>query len=263
MIDAGTISASLILDTAPFANGIDSALSSLASLGIFGVEQGGKIGTLGELLAACGNRVSTEFQMPFQNASNEVSASCGLITGAVSAASVAVIPAAQAIKTNILTPVRQTVASGSDIMQDFGQGLLNGLSSKQGSIVAKARSIANSVASTMRKALGIASPSRVMREVGQFTAEGMALGLEDMTAQVEQASKGLAQSAVSGASIQNINVNTAFHETERYTPRKETAVPSEDILSRKLDMLIDLLSNGRQSIQLDRRTFGTLVREYT
>lgn len=263
MIDAGTIGASLVLDTAPFANGIESALLSLSSLGAFSGAQGEKIGTLGELLAKCGRTVNTEFGTPFRNASNEVGAACSMIKGTVAGASAAVIPSAQAIKSNILTPLRQTAASGTNIMQDFGQGLINGLSSKQASLASKARSIANSVAATMRKALGIASPSKVMREVGRFTAEGMALGLNDMAPQVEKASRGLADSAVFGADIRkNIRVRNEVYETEK-EDTKNIGISADDTLSRKLDTLIDLLSNGRQSIQLDRRTFGTLVREYT
>lgn len=262
MIDAGTIGASLILDTAPFANGIESALLSLSSLGAFSGAQGEQIGTLGEILARCGSRVNTEFQTPFRTASYEVSAACGMITGAVAGASAAVIPSAQALKGNILTPIRQTVSSGKVIMQDFGQGLINGLVSKQASLASKAKSIANSVAATMRKALGIASPSKVMREVGRFTAEGMALGLTDMTSQIEAASKGLAKSAVTGADISKIKVSSEFSKTEMAAPKPDEPM-SEDNLLHKIDTLIDLLSNGRQSIQLDRRTFGTLVREYT
>ncbi|KAA0941622.1 tape measure protein [Sporosarcina sp. ANT_H38] len=54
-----------------------------------------------------------------------------------------------------------------------GQGLLNGLSSMESSLVNKARSIAENVKKAMAKALDINSPSRWMRD---FIAGNMALG---------------------------------------------------------------------------------------
>ena len=54
-----------------------------------------------------------------------------------------------------------------------GQGLLDGLSSMESSLVKKARTIAESVKSAMANALDIKSPSRWMRD---FIAGNMALG---------------------------------------------------------------------------------------
>lgn len=266
MIDAGTISASLILDTEPFANGLNGALTAIALLGGMSGEQGNNIGTLGDALAMVGARTYSDFQSPLVTAAQSVKDSCLSISESVQSASVEVEPSAQALRNNILTPLRETVSGGTSIMINFGQGLINGLASKQASIIAKARSIANSVASTMRNALGIASPSRVMREIGRFTAEGMVLGLQDMSTEVERASRGLAQGAVTA-----VSADTAVQSSEKvFEPQK--AFPEQiktgeqtyqDILSHKLDTLIDLLSGSRQSIELDRRTFGVLVREYT
>lgn len=266
MIDAGTISASLILDTQPFAKGIDKALDTIASLGILSDSEGGKVSTLGDVLAKVGGRVGTEFRSPFAVAAQAVTFSCNTISDAVGKTALNVSPAAVRIKNNILSPLRETVSSGNTIMKNFGQGLINGLASKQAAIIAKARAIANSVTSAMKKALGIASPSRVMRRVGQFTAEGMILGLEDMSTEVQRASAALAQSAAVPASVQaeKQSLPELFgNETAAMPEIKEKGGTAQDTLSRKLDTLIDLLSNGRQSIELDRRTFGVLVREYT
>ncbi len=266
MIDAGTISASLILDTAPFSFALSKALLVLSELGITGDEQGGRLSALGDVLGRVGGRVQTEFQSPFQRAAEAVRQTCGSITGSVSGTALNVVKPAIAVKSNILSPIKETVSDGKAIMTNFGQGLINGLSSKQSGIMAKARSIANSVAATMRKALGIASPSRVMREVGRFTGEGMVLGLQDMSGEVTRASKALAQSAVTTVSINGTMRNDGSKKREDTAEvyRTETTDEStQDILCRRLDTLIELLANSRQSIQLDRRSFGVLVREYT
>lgn len=75
-------------------------------------------------------------------------------------------------------------------------GLRGGLNSGSGSVMATARSIANRVASTIRKALKVKSPSRVMKEIGEFTGEGLELGISSMARNVEKASKGLALAAI-------------------------------------------------------------------
>ena len=57
-----------------------------------------------------------------------------------------------------------------------GQGFQAGLASKRTAILATARGIANSVAATIRMALDINSPSRVMMQLGQYTGEGFEVG---------------------------------------------------------------------------------------
>ena len=56
--------------------------------------------------------------------------------------------------------------------------------------------LGNSFASGVQDGLGIASPSRVMREMGLFTAEGFALGIEDGMARVDDAVESLTSAAI-------------------------------------------------------------------
>lgn len=59
-------------------------------------------------------------------------------------------------------------------------GLNNGLMSGSAAVLATARDIATSIATTMAAALDINSPSRVMRnKIGRFIPQGIALGIED------------------------------------------------------------------------------------
>lgn len=58
-----------------------------------------------------------------------------------------------------------------------GSGLYNGLASMAGSLYSLAYSIASNIASVMRSALDIHSPSRVMDAIGGFTGEGMYNGM--------------------------------------------------------------------------------------
>jgi hypothetical protein len=76
--------------------------------------------------------------------------------------------------------------------QAIVQGLWNGIRSLNGWLVGKVRSfIASTVPGPIRSALGLASPSRLMRTYGQWTAQGLALGLEDQTASIRRAAAGM------------------------------------------------------------------------
>lgn len=72
-------------------------------------------------------------------------------------------------------------ATASDAMYGAGlraaEGLVKGLTAKQDSIEAAMMKIAKSMEKSIKKALGIRSPSKVMEEVGQYTADGFAQGM--------------------------------------------------------------------------------------
>ena len=66
-----------------------------------------------------------------------------------------------------------------------GIGLNNGLVSSAGTIYATANSIASNVANTMRRALDVHSPSRVMKEIGGYVGAGLVLGMASMQSKVD------------------------------------------------------------------------------
>jgi hypothetical protein len=80
---------------------------------------------------------------------------------------------------------------GADLLYDSGKnagrGFLAGLAGQQKSIEKLMLSIAKGMQKSIRTALGIHSPSRVFRQLGQYTTEGLALGLTDRTSTVESA----------------------------------------------------------------------------
>jgi len=86
-------------------------------------------------------------------------------------------------------------------MLDFGrnivQGLIDGIMERWEALKAKVVDLANSMPEWVRKAVGIQSPSRVMREIGGFISEGLALGITDGAPGVMSAVDGVVD-AVSG-----------------------------------------------------------------
>ena len=79
-----------------------------------------------------------------------------------------------------------------------GAGFASGLAGMAGSIYATASSIASNVAATIRRALDIHSPSRVMKAIGNFTGQGFQIGLENTGSMIYKTAKGIADQAING-----------------------------------------------------------------
>lgn len=75
------------------------------------------------------------------------------------------------------------------------QGFINGLSAMSGRVISVAQSIANSVSSTISRALEVGSPSRLLKRIGIFTGEGLVKGLDAMGRAVEAASQRLSEAS--------------------------------------------------------------------
>ena len=83
----------------------------------------------------------------------------------------------------------QFYSAGSNLALGFA----NGISSSAFAASTAAAAMASAAASAARNALDIHSPSRVMEEIGEYSGEGLVVGLDNSTAAVEQASEDLAK----------------------------------------------------------------------
>lgn len=80
-------------------------------------------------------------------------------------------------------------------------GMIKGMDSMKGPLAAAAERLAKLIASTTKKTLNIHSPSRVMKELGGFTGEGMAIGIEKSKGLVQQAVNSLSSAAQAGVAV--------------------------------------------------------------
>lgn len=94
-----------------------------------------------------------------------------------------------ALQAQIATTADKAGQTAADATYGAGvqaaQGLVNGLKSQEKAIVAEMQVIANALVQAVRQALGIKSPSRVMAEVGHYTAMGFAQGMTDKEAEIK------------------------------------------------------------------------------
>ena len=105
--------------------------------------------------------------------------------------------------------VRRVASGMASAGRNFVMGFVNGIRGAIGSAANAAAHMARAAMNAAKAALGIHSPSRVMRDqVGYYVAAGMAVGMRDNADMVQKAANRLAQSAVPsidlGASINRV-----------------------------------------------------------
>lgn len=89
--------------------------------------------------------------------------------------------------------------SAVDIASNFVQGLVQGITNGVGAVVDAAKNLAKGAMDSVKKALGIASPSKIMMQLGGHTAGGFAQGIASGTGDVASAASGMGGAAASGA----------------------------------------------------------------
>jgi len=84
----------------------------------------------------------------------------------------------------------------ANIGRDIIRGLARGIAGGASAAINAVRDVANNVIRTARSLLRIHSPSRVFRELGMFTGEGFAIGMERMRSTVAKASTHMINASV-------------------------------------------------------------------
>jgi phage-related minor tail protein len=144
---------------------------------------------------------------------------------------------------------------GIDLRQigkDIFQGLLNGITSMASSIWKKAKDIADGVKNTIRKALDIHSPSRVMMELGEYTGEGLAEGLKNSLGTITGMANKMATAAIPAI---NNPVPSGFSLNGPSVPQQPTIIEipiylDSDIIGRGTSSVINAVQNAQFQTKL-------------
>ncbi|MEK4701995.1 carbamoyl-phosphate synthase [Solibacillus sp. FSL R7-0668] len=117
-----------------------------------------------------------------------------LISGIISLAS----KLGTEVKTNIVPKIIDAIKEIDlfEIGKDIIRGLINGIGSMASAVWKKAKSIADGIGDTIKGALKIHSPSRLTTDLGEFTGEGMEVGLDNTVKRITAAAHRVAQAAV-------------------------------------------------------------------
>ena len=140
------------------------------------------------------NSAMTEIQTATSTATTQVSADFTSMGSTVSTTGSQAVADCQEAANGIRAAFTNVSLSG--IAYNMMQGLVNGIRSGGQRAIAEARRVANEVASAMRSALQIHSPSRVMEGIGEFIPAGLAVGMQAGIPDVQSATRSLADSVV-------------------------------------------------------------------
>ena len=137
-------------------------------------------------------------------------------------------------------------------------GIIRGMTSGTPRLVAAASGFVSNAVTAAKHTLGINSPSRVMMEVGRFTAEGMELGLRQGARGLYDAASAISAEtaeALSGISARGVGFNGSHYSG--YAGRLDRLDKLEKILEA-----VEKLADSHPTVEIDGRPFGRLVREF-
>ena len=124
---------------------------------------------------------------------------------------------------------RRVTSIGSNIVQ----GLVKGVTGTAGKLINAVKGAVNDAVQAAKNLLGIKSPSRVFRKIGQYTMQGAALGVDDDADLLLQSTDNAMRNMVSSAAEYNTPTAT-FDNASSSTLLDEVKLLRDDIKNMKI-----------------------------
>lgn len=131
---------------------------------------------------------------------------------------------------------------------DSAAGLVKGLQNQQAAIEKVMDAIADAMVRSIKKKLGIKSPSRVFAEVGKFSAQGLSQGLEDSADIVANSASSIGNKAVEAMRVSLSDINNMAVGNIDLQPSIRPVLDLTDI-QKNAGKISDLLpTNAKMSV---------------
>jgi len=140
-------------------------------------------GGQGAIVSAIGtisNTVQTSVKAMADNVKNTATRMMTDINSAIVTKTATVKSSAMAAASGVVSGLQYMITGGAAAANSMMDGMLTAMNNKAGQLYNKANEIANNIANTLRKALEVHSPSRVMIRLFEFVMEGIFLGMVGM-----------------------------------------------------------------------------------
>ena len=167
-----------------------------------------------QLISNISNKIKSAWNETWESIKKKISDTWTNIKTSVQNGISNVLTKVTELKNKSISTLKELPSKAMQAGKDFVQGFINGIGNMIGSVASKARELANSALNTVKSTLGIHSPSRKMAELGGYTAEGMALGIEENTDLVNKAVEDMTSFSdvdysidVDGNAVNKINTN--------------------------------------------------------
>lgn len=125
------------------------------------------------------------------------SAMSGIISAVVSGFS-SVVSAVTSGVSNAVSAAKSFVGDMVSAGVDLIQGMINGVKQMAGKLISAAKGVVGDAVAGAKSLLGIHSPSKVFKEIGQYTMQGMQIGLNDRGKKVVRDTGRIAQQMTQG-----------------------------------------------------------------
>lgn len=133
-----------------------------------------------------GPAIATSFRTNFLNVTNIVRNQMSATRNVFTEKCLSMAAVARNQSNAIVESFRGCANQSYSIGLEIGNGLSAGIEVSGANAIAKAQSIALQVASAMKAALDINSPSKVTTEIGEFTTEGLIVGMDNKQEELEK-----------------------------------------------------------------------------
>ena len=140
-------------------------------------------------------------------------------------------------------------SSGVNIMD----GLINGMESKRTVLVSTARSIAQSVKSTMDNALDIHSPSRELFKTGMYTGQGQIEGMKSTLPEIQHTADKMGKSAIPD--------NNGYTPSNSYTTYNRSSKFEDVVYSPTFNLTISGSSDDRSMARRVKKWVAEAIEE--
>lgn len=156
---------------------------------------------------------------------------------------------------NIISAVSSLPSKMYDIGANIVKGVWNGITGLGSWLTKKVKSFFSGIVDGVKDTLGIHSPSRVFMEIGAFTSEGMALGIEENEKMVQKASESMVNTAIPDEIkvAETLNINRSA----------ETSLINSLLSKLNNDKEIVLNIDGREFARATAEHMNNALNDYT
>lgn len=156
---------------------------------------------------------------------------------------------------NIISAVSSLPGKMYDIGANIVKGVWNGITGLGSWLTKKVKSFFSGIVDGVKDTLGINSPSRVFMEIGAFTSEGMALGIEENEKMVQKASESMVNTAIPDEIkvAETLNINRSA----------ETSLINSLLSKLNNDKEIVLNIDGREFARATAEHMNNALNDYT
>jgi phage-related protein len=196
----------IVAQMVAFVGAAFSALLSVVTViinaisGVISTVWKGIFDTITGIVAGIGNAIRSAWQGIF----NAISGAMTNIGNAVSSGISAVARFFGELPGKVLGAIASLARSLFEAGVNMIRGLLDGLASMAGAVIDWFKGLIGDAVDSVLSFLGIGSPSKVFRQIGVWSGEGLVLGLQDMVPRATAAAENMAAAVVDGASGINL-----------------------------------------------------------